>query len=71
MDVACRELAPGLVQLTYRLIQGDRLTWRSSLSRRVDDGWQVVVTRARSCSREPAQVEFVACRRRSRWGSTV
>jgi hypothetical protein len=41
-DVACREPAPGLYQLTYRLRQGDRTTWRSSLWRRTADGWQVV-----------------------------
>ncbi len=45
-DVACRVLAPGLHQLTYRLVQGDRTTWRSSLWRRTPgrglDGWQVV-----------------------------
>lgn len=42
-DVACRELGPGLYQLTYRLTQGDRETWRSSLYRRgADGGWQVV-----------------------------
>lgn len=45
-EAACRELAPGLFQLTYRLAQGDRETWRSSLWRRTpgrgDDGWQVV-----------------------------
>jgi hypothetical protein len=42
-EVACRALAPGLYQLTYRLAQGDRATWRSSLWRRGGpDGWQVV-----------------------------
>jgi hypothetical protein len=43
VDVACRALAPGLYQLTYRLAQGDRATWRSSLWRRGrPGGWQVV-----------------------------
>jgi hypothetical protein len=43
VDVACREPAPGLYQLTYRLVQGDRATWRSSLWRRGGPGgWQVV-----------------------------
>jgi hypothetical protein len=41
-DPACRELAPGLYQLTYRLRQGERETWRSSLWRRDPDGWRVV-----------------------------
>ncbi len=45
-DVACRELVPGLYQLTYRLVQGGRTTWRSSLWRRTAGrgagGWQVV-----------------------------
>ena len=42
-DLACRRLAPDLYQLTYRLVQGDRETWRSSLWRRAGpDGWQVV-----------------------------
>ena len=42
-DVACRRLAPDLFQLTYRLTQGDRETWRSSLWRRGGPtGWQVV-----------------------------
>jgi hypothetical protein len=42
-DIACRQLAPGLYQLTYRLAQGDRATWRSSLWRRTGaGGWQVV-----------------------------
>ena len=43
VDAACRALAPGLYQLTYRLAQGDRATWRSSLWRRGGPGgWQVV-----------------------------
>jgi hypothetical protein len=42
VDVACRELAPGLYQLTYRLTQGERRTWRSSLWRGTEaGGWQV------------------------------
>jgi hypothetical protein len=43
IDIACRELAPGLYQFTYRLMQADRETWRSSLWRRGGPGgWQVV-----------------------------
>jgi hypothetical protein len=42
LDVACRELAPGLYQFTYRLFQGDRETRRSSLWRQVGRDWQVV-----------------------------
>ena len=46
VDLACRELAPGLYQVAYRLAQDGRETWRSSLWRRTpgrgDDGWQVV-----------------------------
>jgi hypothetical protein len=43
VEAACRELAPGLYQLTYRLAQGDRATWRSSLWRHsTTGGWQVV-----------------------------
>jgi hypothetical protein len=42
-DTACRELAPGLYQFTYRLSQDGRDTWRSSLWRRAGTGgWQVV-----------------------------
>ena len=45
-DLACRELAPDLFQATYRLVQGDRETWRSTLWRRTrgpaGDTWQVV-----------------------------
>lgn len=42
VGAACRELAPGLCQFTYRLAQDDRATWRSSLWRRNAAGWQVV-----------------------------
>jgi len=43
VDVACRALAPDLYQLTYRLTQAGRVTWRSSLWRRGGPaGWQVV-----------------------------
>jgi hypothetical protein len=41
-DVACRELARGLYQVSYRLRQGGRETWRTSLWRQVGSGWQVV-----------------------------
>lgn len=41
-DVACRALAPDLYQLTYRLAEGDRRTWRSSLWRHTPHGWRVV-----------------------------
>jgi hypothetical protein len=43
VEVACRALAPDLYQLTYRLAQAGRVTWRSSLWRRGGPGgWQVV-----------------------------
>ena len=42
VDVACRALAPGLYQLTYRLTQGECRTWRSSLWRATGaGGWRV------------------------------
>jgi hypothetical protein len=42
-EVACRALAADLYQLTYRLAQADRVTWRSSIWRRGGPaGWQVV-----------------------------
>jgi hypothetical protein len=42
-DTACRGLAPGLYQFTYRLSQDGRDTWRSSLWRQAGTGgWQVV-----------------------------
>jgi hypothetical protein len=48
-DVACRELAPGLFQLTHHLVQDGRATWRSSLWRWTPgdglDGWQVLFRR--------------------------
>jgi hypothetical protein len=41
-DFHCRELAPALYQLSYRLTQGDRETRRTSLWRRVDGHWRIL-----------------------------
>ena len=41
-DFHCQEVAPGTYLLTYDLRQGDRLTRRSTLWRRVDGAWQIV-----------------------------
>jgi hypothetical protein len=41
-DFHCRELAPDLYQLSYRLTQGDRETRRTSLWRRVDGRWRIL-----------------------------
>jgi hypothetical protein len=41
-DFHCRELAPDLYQLSYRLTQGERETRRTSLWRRVDGRWRIV-----------------------------
>jgi hypothetical protein len=41
-DFAVRELAPDLYLATYRLVERDRPTQRSSIWRRTPSGWQVV-----------------------------
>ncbi|WIG54766.1 MAG: hypothetical protein OJF61_000552 [Rhodanobacteraceae bacterium] len=41
-DFHVRELAPGVYLLTYTLRQGERLTRRSTIWRRVGDDWKIV-----------------------------
>jgi len=57
-EVACRVLAPDLYQLTYRLAQAGRVTWRSSLWRRGGPGgWQVVFHQGTVVQAEAGQVD--------------
>jgi hypothetical protein len=41
-DFWCREIAPDNYLLTYTLVQGDRITRRSTIWRRTPDGWQIL-----------------------------
>ena len=41
-DFHCREIAPGNYLITYTLLQGARLTRRSTIWRRSTQGWQVL-----------------------------
>lgn len=41
-DFCCRELTPGSYLLTYTLIQGERITRRSTLWRITNDGWKIL-----------------------------
>jgi hypothetical protein len=41
-DFRCQELASGLYLLTYTLRQGERVTRRSTIWRRVDPDWKIV-----------------------------
>jgi len=41
-DFRCQELASGLYLLTYTLRQGERITRRSTIWRRVDPDWKIV-----------------------------
>jgi hypothetical protein len=41
-DFRCQELASGLYLLTYTLLQGKRISRRSTIWRRVDPDWKIV-----------------------------